>query len=109
MNDVGAGVAGARAIRDRPTEGRQALNLETEVRILVPDLFWADSSIWIEHLSYKQGVAGSSPALPTIVPMMKIRAAVLETFGDVLLPLLPGQTIRDQRGLDFPSHQQSFR
>src|SRR5262245_26480228 len=52
------------AIRDRPTAGRHALNVEIEVRALVPDLQRADRSSG-ETLSYKQEGAGSNPALRT--------------------------------------------
>ena len=45
-------------------EGRQALNLEIEVRLLVPELYARIAQLG-ERLSYKQEVAGSIPALPT--------------------------------------------
>ena len=47
------------------TEGRHALNVEIEVRVLVPELRHGRVAQTGERLSYKQEAAGSSPASPT--------------------------------------------
>ena len=63
-------VTGAAASADRPTEpirdrltvGRHALNVEIEVRSLVPELLTGGR---LERSSYKREAAGSTPASPT--------------------------------------------
>ena len=53
------------AFRDRLTEGRHALNVEIEVRILAPKLWHGRVAHLAEHLSDMEEEAGSIPAPPT--------------------------------------------
>src|SRR4051812_49807370 len=62
--------------------GRHALNVEIEVRLLVPDLISGRVAQAGERLSHTQEAAGSSPASPIALELLRRIAQVAEHLSD---------------------------